>query len=106
MIYKQTKAQKPLQLRDKNQITLPSECIPSGVKQFAYEIKDDGTTLLIPMSQVPASQLYFWTRRWQEGEKRTDEDIKAGRVTEYKNIDSMTTEMKSRRRKSHSNRSH
>ncbi len=26
------------------------------------------------------SQAYFWTGKWQEGEKAADEDIKAGRV--------------------------
>jgi len=29
------------------------------------------------------SQAYFWTKEWQEGEKKADEDIKAGQVKTF-----------------------
>jgi hypothetical protein len=32
-------------------------------------------------------QQWFWTKEWQEGERRVDEDIKAGRVHRFDNID-------------------
>ena len=32
-------------------------------------------------------QSWFWTKEWQEGERRVDEDIRAGRVTTYDTID-------------------
>lgn len=32
-----------------------------------------------------ASQAYFWTKEWQEGEREADEDLKRGR---YKDFDS------------------
>ena len=34
--------------------------------------------------KIPKSQAYFWTKEWQEGERRADEDIKAGRVKKFK----------------------
>ena len=30
--------------------------------------------------EIDPDQLYFWTKEWQEGEKKADEDIKAGRM--------------------------
>ena len=33
----------------------------------------------MPKKLVDKSQAYFWTRKWQEGEREADEDIKAGR---------------------------
>jgi hypothetical protein len=33
---------------------------------------------------VDASQAYFWTEEWQTGERKADEDIKAGRVKRFK----------------------
>ncbi len=32
------------------------------------------------LREIDPDQLYFWTKEWQEGEKKADEDIKAGRM--------------------------
>ena len=34
-----------------------------------------------------ASQAYFWTPAWQEGEREADEDIRAGRVSTFDSAD-------------------
>jgi antitoxin MazE len=34
-------------------------------------------------------QAYFWTKRWQEGEKEADEDIKAGRVKVFESAEEL-----------------
>lgn len=69
-------------VRAKGQVTLPS-----AVRQAArleegdpveVEIVEDGI-LLRPMKMIDASQAWFWTPEWQEGERRADEDIAAGR---------------------------
>jgi hypothetical protein len=36
------------------------------------------------------SQTYFWTKRWQEGEKEADKDIKAGRVKIFESPKELT----------------
>ncbi|MBN1191596.1 MAG: hypothetical protein JXA46_17725 [Dehalococcoidales bacterium] len=38
---------------------------------------------MVPKRLVDKNQSYFWTKKWQEGEKEADEDIKAGRVKEF-----------------------
>jgi len=32
------------------------------------------------LREIDPDQVYFWTKEWQEGEKKADEDIKAGRM--------------------------
>lgn len=38
----------------------------------------------MPKKLVDKSQAYFWTKRWQKGEKEAAEDIKAGRVEDFR----------------------
>lgn len=51
--------------------------------------------LLKPMKLVDASQAYFWTKEWQEGEREADEDIRAGRVKKFKNIKDLVRDLRS-----------
>jgi hypothetical protein len=36
--------------------------------------------------KVDAGQSYFWTEKWQRGEREADADIKAGRVKCFKSV--------------------
>jgi bifunctional DNA-binding transcriptional regulator/antitoxin component of YhaV-PrlF toxin-antitoxin module len=49
--------------------------------------RSDGVLELRPAIAVPASQAWFWAESWQEGERRADDDIAAGRTTTYDNVD-------------------
>ena len=75
--------EKIVALGRRNQITLPNEFIPKGATQFKCKKKKDGTIILIPHTSIPISQLYFWTKRWQDGEKEASEDIQAGRLYHF-----------------------
>ncbi len=65
------------EFRKKSQVTIPKEI----VDQFNLEEGDklefipekDGIKIR-PVVTIPKSQLFFWTERWQEGEKEADED--------------------------------
>ena len=39
------------------------------------------------------SQVYFWTSRWQGGEREADEDIKAGRVKVFDSVDELIKDL-------------
>jgi len=69
-----------VQLGDKNRVTLPPEMIPEGVSRFDVEKTDDGRIILTPLLEIPANQAWFWSPKWQEGEKEASADIKAGRM--------------------------
>jgi AbrB family looped-hinge helix DNA binding protein len=78
------------------QITLPA----SVRKQLGIEEGDlveidveDEKAVLMPKKLVDKSQAYFWTRKWQEGEKAADEDIKAGRVKTFDSVDDLIKDL-------------
>ena len=45
--------------------------------------------ILTPRNLIDKSQAYFWTPEWQAGEREADEDIAAGRVHEFDNVDDL-----------------
>ena len=78
------------------QITLPA----SVRKQLGIEEGDlveieveDEKAVLMPKKLVDKSQAYFWTRKWQEGEREADEDIKAGRVKTFDTADELIKDL-------------
>ena len=78
------------------QITLPA----SVRKELGIEEGDlveieviDEKAMIIPKKLVDKSQAYFWTRRWQEGERGADEDIKAGRVKAFDSVDELVKDL-------------
>lgn len=73
------------------QITLPKEIRTKTNMQpgdfVEVELDKNGRIVLTPKKLVDASQAWFWTERWQEGERKADEDIKAGRVKRFKSVE-------------------
>lgn len=39
------------------------------------------------------SQAYFWTKEWQEAEKKATEDIKAGRIRVFDTVDQLIKDL-------------
>ncbi|MDQ3956656.1 MAG: AbrB/MazE/SpoVT family DNA-binding domain-containing protein [Actinomycetota bacterium] len=76
-------------MRAKGQVTVPRDVreaarIAEG-DPIRFEIVEEGI-LLRPQKVVDASQAWFWTQEWQDGERRATEDIRKGR-TEVFNSD-------------------
>jgi AbrB family looped-hinge helix DNA binding protein len=70
------------------QVTLPKKIrIKANIQPGDFvevELDEVGHIVLTPEKLVDASQAYFWTEEWQKGERKADEDIKAGRVKRFK----------------------
>ncbi|MBI4295266.1 MAG: AbrB/MazE/SpoVT family DNA-binding domain-containing protein [Chloroflexi bacterium] len=70
------------------QVTVPKEIRMKTNMQpgdfVEVELDEKGRIVLTPKKLVDASQAYFWTEEWQKGERKADEDIKAGRVKRFK----------------------
>jgi hypothetical protein len=47
----------------------------------------------MPKKLVDKSQAYFWTKRWQKGEREADEDIKAGRAKSFDSVDELIKDL-------------
>jgi len=70
-------------IRAKGQLTIPREVRAAAHLQegdpVEIEITADGI-LLRPKKLIDASQAWFWSPEWQQGEREASADIKAGRV--------------------------
>jgi antitoxin MazE len=83
-----------IQLRKKAQLTLPLSVRKKlGLKEGDFvdvQVRDREIVLKVK-KLIDREQAWFWTKRWQEGEKEAEEDIKAGRVYEFPNADTAIT---------------
>jgi len=52
-----------------------------------------GRSALPPHQVHNKSQAYFWTRKWQEGERAAGEDIRRGRVKTFDSVDGLIKEL-------------
>ncbi|MBE0480463.1 MAG: AbrB/MazE/SpoVT family DNA-binding domain-containing protein [Dehalococcoidia bacterium] len=70
------------------QVSIPKEIRTKTNMQpgdfVEVRLDEEGRIVLTPKKLVDASQSYFWTEEWQEGERKADEDVKAGRVKRFK----------------------
>ena len=77
-----------VQVRKKAQVTLPQ-----SVRQELGIVEGDfldiqvrsGEIVLRVKKLVDKEQAWFWTNRWQQGEKEAEEDMRAGRVHNFPN---------------------
>jgi len=78
------------------QITLPASVRKSlGIEEgdlVEIEVIDE-KAVLVPKRLVDKSQAYFWTKKWQEGEKEADEDIKVGRVKTFDSAEELIKDL-------------
>jgi AbrB family looped-hinge helix DNA binding protein len=78
------------------QITLPSSVRERlGIEEgdlVEIEVVEE-RAVLVPKKLVDKSQAYFWTRKWQQGEREADEDIKAGRVKAFDSVDELISDL-------------
>jgi len=80
-----------LQIRSNGQITLPAAVRrQANLKEgdtLELSVGDDGALHLLPKLAIDRSQAYFWSNRWQEGEREAQDDIENGRISRFENID-------------------
>ena len=75
-----------IQVRKKAQLTLPQSVrqkldIEEG--DFLDVRVRNGEIVLKVKKLVDKEQAWFWTERWQQGEKEAEEDIRTGRVHHF-----------------------
>ena len=73
-------------LRAKGQLTLPEE-IRAAARLEEGDLLDAEITaegiLLRPRKVIDATQAWFWTPEWQQGERAADADLAAGRAETF-----------------------
>ncbi len=85
------------------QVTLPKEIRKKTNMQpgdfVEVELNEEGHIVLTPKKLIDADQAYFWTEEWQKGERKADEDIKAGRVKTFHSVDEAFKYLNGKKRK-------
>jgi AbrB family looped-hinge helix DNA binding protein len=80
------------------QITLPLEVRrrmrASEGDVFVAEVRNPDEIVLRKKSLVDASQTYFWTDEWQQGERETQEDMRRGRVKRVRSAKALISDLK------------
>lgn len=79
------------------QITLPASVrrmtnIEEG-DYIAVSVEGD-IILLTPKRLIDKSQAYFWTEEWQRGEIEATKDIRAGRTSEFVDVEDLIASLK------------
>ena len=75
-----------VQLKTKAQVTLPVKLRKALNLQIGDYFKvgfKDNIIFLKPVKTIDRDEAWFWTKEWQAGERKIDEDIKAGRYEIY-----------------------
>lgn len=74
------------------QVTLPASVRRTlQVAEGDYiEVRIEGDSIVLtPKRLIDKSQAYFWTPAWQKAETEASEDISAGRVHEFEDVDGL-----------------
>ncbi|WP_084143922.1 AbrB/MazE/SpoVT family DNA-binding domain-containing protein [Amycolatopsis taiwanensis] len=79
------------------QVTLPAEvrqALHIGEDdEVTFTVLPDGDVVLRSMTSIPTDQKWFWTSEWQEGERAASEEIAAGGLPVYDDIDAMFADL-------------
>jgi len=78
------------------QITLPASIRRElGIEEGdLIEISvEDEKAVLMPKKLIDKSQAYFWTKKWQDGEKEANQDISAGKVKTFSSIEELLKDL-------------
>ena len=77
-------------LRGKGQLTLPEDIrVAARLEEgdlLEAEITEEGI-LLRPQKVIDATQAWFWTPQWQQGEREADADLAAGRAQTFDSVE-------------------
>jgi AbrB family looped-hinge helix DNA binding protein len=75
--------------------------IPANIRKKAhlhegdivgFEVTDDGI-LIKPQETIDRSQAWFWSKKWQEEEKKVQKDFIKGKVKVSKSVDDFLKEL-------------
>ena len=85
-----------IKLRERSQITLPVEIVKKlNIKTGdSLEVKlEDDKIVVTPVLVIDRSQAWFWSKEWQDMEREAEEDIKAGRLGQAKDVDDLIKQL-------------
>jgi AbrB family looped-hinge helix DNA binding protein len=87
-----------LTVRARGQVTLPEDIRAAAHLEegdlLDAELTEDGI-LLRPRKVIDATQAWFWSPEWQQGEREAEADFAAGRIETFTSGEEMITALRS-----------
>ncbi len=85
-----------VKLQKNKNVTLPTWLIrrfhiAPGDFLRIQEVRDG--VLLMPGKMIDPSQSYFWTKEWQEGERKVEEERRQGKVKRFRSMKEMVKDL-------------
>lgn len=83
-----------IQVRKKAQLTLPQsvrQALDIEEGDFLDVKVENGQIVLKVKKLIDKDQAWFWTERWQQGEREAEEDIASGRLHRFDNAEEAIT---------------
>jgi antitoxin MazE len=85
-------------MQQRGVLTLPAELrkrhhLDEPGAQVRVVERDDGVIELHAELPVPADQVWFWSERWQQMEREADEDVAAGRVARFDDVEDLLADL-------------
>jgi AbrB family looped-hinge helix DNA binding protein len=87
-----------LTVRARGQVTLPEDIrVAARLEEgdlLDAELTDEGI-LLRPRKVIDATQAWFWSPEWQQGEREAEADLAAGRIETFASGERMISDLRS-----------
>jgi len=85
-------------MQQRGVLTLPSELrkrhhLDEPGAQVRVVERDDGVIELHAELPVPADQVWFWSQRWQRMEREADDDVTAGRIAQFDDVEDLLADL-------------
>lgn len=84
-----------VKITDRGTITIPKQLrshLPDGALVEVVR-RQDGVLELRPQLVIDATQAWFWHESWQQMEREVDEDISAGRIETFDDVESFLADL-------------
>jgi len=78
-----------VKVREKYQVTIPEDVrdkIPLKIGERVEVDVREGEIVIRPVLEVPRSQVWFWSKEWQEQIAQSVKDIEKGKVKVFKTV--------------------
>ena len=75
------------------------EILVQMIRSLSAKQKHELARRLDEEAVLDHDQSWYWSQEWQEAEKEADEDIAAGRVHHYGDVDELLNSLHTRRKK-------
>jgi antitoxin MazE len=90
-------AKRFLAVRDRGNLTLPADIRRRyGLDRPGVQVEvvaREGVIELRPHVAVPADQAWYWTRSWQQGERKVDEYAESGQAKVSRDMDELLADL-------------